>query len=76
MGLGCLSNIRGEHMPRIVMKERHDGGYEYSTCSECRHVQTIKKPSHVKLPYCGECGKAVEDQEQKYCGWCGCQFEE
>ncbi|WP_155522821.1 hypothetical protein [Indiicoccus explosivorum] len=30
--------------------------------------------SHIELPYCNRCGKAVYDQDQVYCCWCGSKF--
>jgi transcription elongation factor Elf1 len=64
-----------DSMNQIVLKKRTVGGYKYSKCEECKHEKMIEKPIQLDLPYCGSCGKSVEDANQKFCGWCGIQFE-
>lgn len=55
----------------IVWIRRHFGGYRYHNCSNCGHEDMIQKPIEISLPYCGDCGKAIEDASHNYCGWCG-----
>lgn len=58
------------------MKDRTIGGYKYINCPECEHEIRTEKPIRLDLPYCGECGKAIEDPNQNYCGWCGCALND
>ncbi len=60
---------------KIAHIQRYFGNYRYVNCPDCKTEIQTSKPIVLKLPYCGNCGKCVEDAAHKYCGWCGCKFD-
>lgn len=44
-------------------------------CKSCGEevVKTVPE-FKLKMPYCGDCGKSIENIGHKYCGWCGAKI--
>jgi Zn ribbon nucleic-acid-binding protein len=61
---------------KIILRKRHIGGYKYRNCPDCKTEIETEHPIRIEMPYCGSCGKSVEDISHKYCGWCGSEFED
>jgi transcription elongation factor Elf1 len=59
----------------ITVKSRNISG-KYFTCPECKVETQIQKPLTLNSPYCGACGKSIEDAAHKFCGWCGVGLED
>ncbi len=62
-------NMRTRHIPAgktIFDKLGNvvDGGFMAFT----KHIV-------IKMPYCGACGKSIDDAGHKFCGWCGVSID-
>ena len=59
-------------MIKVKMVKRHFHGKPEIGCPECgKIVQEATKAITLEMPYCGSCGKRIEDAAHQYCGHCG-----
>jgi predicted amidophosphoribosyltransferase len=59
-------------MNKIKMAKRYIHGNPEIRCPSCvKIVQEETKAITLQMPYCGSCGKRIEDAGHKYCGCCG-----
>lgn len=58
----------------VVMRKRQLPG-KYTTCPGCGVTQELDKPIALKMPYCGGCGKSIDDAGHDFCGWCGTKID-
>lgn len=70
----ALSNTANTEYPVKMVKRRIQAGRTiFNQMGEVipGAYQAFTKHVEVHLPYCGQCGKVIDDIGQKYCGWCG-----
>lgn len=59
-------------MAKIKMCKRNIYGNQEIKCHECGNItQQAGKTIRLDMPYCGSCGKRIDDAVQNYCGHCG-----
>ena len=59
-------------MAKVKMIKRLFKGKGTIVCPECGEtVQDATNDILIFVPYCGHCGKRIEDAVQDYCGHCG-----
>lgn len=63
-------------MAKVKMIPRVFGEIPEIKCHSCGIVfrKAIKK-TILRMPYCGNCRKRIEDAAQNYCGHCGERIE-
>jgi len=69
-----ITDTKQAAMASIEWKMRRIGGYHEKVCPDCGRKE-IKTPIMTNMPYCSGCHKIVLDCTQKYCCWCGVEFE-
>jgi len=63
-------------MIKVKIVERYLKEKPEIVCSKCGDIVRSAAPMvKIKVPYCGNCGKRIEDAEQKYCGYCGQELD-
>lgn len=56
----------------VKMIKRLFKGTEPIKCPDCGKIaQEATNDLMIHMPYCGSCGKRIEDASQNYCGHCG-----
>jgi len=59
-------------MNKVSMRKRNFHGDCEIKCHECgKVVREATKTIRLDMPYCGGCGKRIDDAVQRYCGHCG-----
>ena len=63
-------------MAKVKMIKRLFKGKEAIICHECSKI--VKEATDdilIFVPYCGDCGKRIEDAAHNFCGNCGEQLD-
>lgn len=63
-------------MAKVKLVPRTFGEIPAIVCPECKRVLREKvSKTIIRMPYCGKCGRRIEDAAHNFCGNCGEKVE-